>query len=33
VVQGIVLALAIMVSLVFLLTDIAESWLDPRLNT
>jgi peptide/nickel transport system permease protein len=32
VVQGIVLALAIMVSLVFLLTDIAEGWLDPRLS-
>jgi peptide/nickel transport system permease protein len=33
VVQGVTLVLAIMVSIVFLLTDIAESWLDPRLNT
>jgi peptide/nickel transport system permease protein len=33
VVQGITLVLAVMVSIVFLLTDIAESWLDPRLNT
>jgi len=32
VVQGITLVLAVMVSIVFLLTDIAESWLDPRLN-
>jgi peptide/nickel transport system permease protein len=33
VVQGVTLVLAVMVSIVFLLTDIAESWLDPRLNT
>ena len=33
VVQGVTLVLAVMVSVVFLLTDIAESWLDPRLNT
>ena len=32
VVQGVTLVLAVMVSIVFLLTDIAESWLDPRLN-
>lgn len=33
VVQGVTLVLAVMVSIVFLLTDIAESWLDPRLNS
>jgi peptide/nickel transport system permease protein len=32
VVQGVTLVLAVMVSIVFLLTDIAESWLDPRLK-
>jgi peptide/nickel transport system permease protein len=32
VVQGVTLVLAVMVSVVFLLTDIAESWLDPRLG-
>ena len=30
VVQGLTLALAVVVSLVFILTDIAEAWLDPR---
>ena len=30
VVQGLTLALAVLVSLTFLLTDIVQAWLDPR---
>ena len=33
VVQGLTLTLAVMVSLVFLATDLVESWLDPRVQT
>jgi peptide/nickel transport system permease protein len=32
VVQGLTLALAVLVSLVFLLTDIVQAWLDPRIG-
>jgi peptide/nickel transport system permease protein len=32
VVQGVTLVLAVLVSLVFLATDLMESWLDPRLH-
>jgi peptide/nickel transport system permease protein len=32
VVQGVTLVLAVLVSLVFLVTDLVESWLDPRLH-
>jgi peptide/nickel transport system permease protein len=32
VVQGVTLVLAVLVSLVFLATDLAQSWLDPRLH-
>jgi len=31
VVQGLTVALAVIVSLTFLLTDILQAWLDPRL--